>query len=327
MLSPFIIDQETPLRLDLALKTFFPEQSRSFLQWLIEENKVSVNGKAAIKRQMVKRNDRIEVDYCERAPIEVAAEAMVLDIIFEDDDLLVLNKPQGMCVHPSIGHTSGTIVQGVMAHCEELPSDSLRPGIVHRLDKDTSGVLLIAKTDFSQQHLERAFAERRVKKEYLAICQGNPGTRTIETYIQRNPNNRLKMQAHKTSGRLAITHCTTLATHADYALVQVNIETGRTHQIRVHLSHISCPIIGDPIYGHIATNERLKVHQQLLHAHSIEITHPRTQQLLKFQAPCSPLMTHYWQRWFPIPIPLEELNFRPRKSPELESEKKPSYYH
>jgi 23S rRNA pseudouridine1911/1915/1917 synthase len=229
-------DEETNLRLDKLLALRFPEQSRTYFQSLIDKGLVLLNGLPAKKRIKPQSGDEIEVEFTLSPELSLTPEAIPLDILYEDEWLLIINKPAGLVVHPAPGHWSGTFVNGLLYHCQQLGSiESQRPGIVHRLDKDTSGALIAAKSETVQQRLVTLFSSRQVHKEYLAICVGNPGTATIEAPIGRHPTERKQMTVLREGGRHAVTQCTTLSTDGKLSVVQVNLLTGRTHQIRVHM--------------------------------------------------------------------------------------------
>jgi len=221
----------------------------------------------------------VDINVPEPEKSKLEAENIPLDIIYEDKDILVINKPRGLTVHPGAGNRSGTLVNALLHHCRDLSGIGgvERPGIVHRLDKDTSGILLVAKNDKAHQVLSAQFKDRTIQKTYLAIVKGNPkkDEGTIAEPIGRHPVNRKKMAvSHK--GREAVTHYKVLKRFKEYSLVELKPKTGRTHQLRVHLAHIGHSILGDPVYG--------KGNAQLLHAYKIKFTHPRTEKELEFEA-------------------------------------------
>jgi 23S rRNA pseudouridine1911/1915/1917 synthase len=278
-------------RLDQFLQGEWPGHSRAFLQKLIEQGHVLVNGKPHKASYTVRAGDQVSVEVPPPRPLAAKAEAIPLDVLFEDDDLIVLNKSPGIVVHPGAGNTEHTLVNALLHHCREKLSGIggvQRPGIVHRLDKGTSGCLVVAKTDLAHQSLVAQFKSRATKKIYRALCQGKfeKTTGHIETVIGRSPHNRLKMSARVARGRTALTDYHVMKQFADFALVELAIHTGRTHQIRVHMAHIGHPVLGDTVYGGArARGEKFSVARPLLHAYKLGFTHPRTQQFMEFTAP------------------------------------------
>lgn len=284
----FITSEEAGQRLDKVLTQRLHEAgSRTYFQYLIEEHKVLLNGSPVKKRVIVKEGDEIEVEYILTPELTLTPEQIPLDIIYEDQELLVVNKPAGMVVHPAPGHWNGTFVNALLFHCKTLEpiADSNRPGIVHRIDKDTSGLLLAAKTLQAQQKMIEAFANRQVYKEYLAICVGNPGNGTIQAPIGRHPTHRKCMAVLPEGGRPAITHFRTLKFDGKLSVVSVEIETGRTHQIRVHMKSRGTPVLGDNTYGTPSQNEKYHADRQLLHAQKLRFAHPIHGNQLEFEAP------------------------------------------
>jgi 23S rRNA pseudouridine1911/1915/1917 synthase len=279
--------EETSLRIDKLLAgRYKPRFSRSYFAGLLEDGLVLVNGEKVKKRQHLEEGDQVEIFFAERDEADLTPENIPLDIIFEDEDLLVINKPANMVVHPAPGNWSGTFVNALLYHCHELRGmEGNRPGIVHRLDKDTTGLLVAAKNKESQRRLIALFAERGVYKEYMAIAIGNPSHQTVETLIGRDPKNRQKMAVVEERGKMAVTHIKTLKSRDPFSLVQCIIETGRTHQIRVHLKHIKTPVLGDPVYGSDAFNKKYKIARTLLHAYKLKFKHPMTGEPLEFMAP------------------------------------------
>lgn len=285
--------EEAGMRLDKILALRFQEGfSRTYFQWLIEEQKVLLNGEIVKKRIMPAVGDEIEIQFVCLPQPSLIPEAIPLDIIFEDESLIVINKPAGMVVHPAAGNWSGTFVNALLYHCREAASlvelstahNSFRPGIVHRLDKDTTGLLVAAKSAKAHEKLAALFFNREIHKEYLAICIGNPGNVNIEAPIGRNPSCYRKMAVVR-EGKKALSQCKTLAYNGKLALVSIILVTGRTHQIRVHLQSVNTPVLGDCLYGNLKINKSYKVDRQMLHAHRLEFIHPITQQELKFEAP------------------------------------------
>jgi len=264
-----IIAETGDIRLDCFVSNQFPEVSRTTAQRWIEQGLVLVEGKPAKKRTLVRQGDEIYIGYAPEPELELRAEAMALDILYEDDHLLVINKPAGLVVHPGAGNWSGTLVNGLLYHCERLPGDSIRPGLVHRLDKDTSGVLVVAKNSFAMTQLMQQFQLRSVKKSYLALVRGVVGSEGSDKPIGRDPRNRQRMAA-LSEGKAASTRWQMLAASAGLTLLRVELLTGRTHQIRVHLQDAGHPIIGDPLYG----GDQSQLKRQWLHAWQITINHP-----------------------------------------------------
>jgi 23S rRNA pseudouridine1911/1915/1917 synthase len=284
--------QEGKTRLDKFLAERVPELSRSAVQRLIDARQVTVNGEPSRPSQKVRRGDLVVAFVSTREASEPVAEAIPLDILYEDNALLVVDKPAGMVVHPAPGHPGGTLVNALLAHCPELrDSDQERPGIVHRLDRDTSGLILVAKSERIRRALQRQFKERQVRKAYLALLDGHlePAWGRIEAPIGRDPQHRQRM-AVLPGGREAVTEYHVLERFAhrvgpaagDYCLVQVEPQTGRTHQIRVHLASIGHPVVGDKVYGR--RKAQLPVQRQFLHAQRLGFKHPVTGQRLELEA-------------------------------------------
>lgn len=283
-----IREDEVGERLDKILAQRFKEiRSRSYFQMLLDEHLVLVNGTPVKKRMKPEVGDEVEIQFALTPEIDLTPEPIPLDILYEDPYIIVVNKPAGMVVHPAVGNWSGTFVNALLYHCRQLPVEegSLRPGIVHRLDKDTSGVLVAAKTTQAHQRLTALFAGREVYKEYIAICVGNPGNIDIQASIQRHAVHRQKMTVAKEGGKEALTKCQTLATDGKLSVVKLVIMTGRTHQIRVHMQHRGTPVLGDPIYGNTQANKKYDVNHQLLHAHILRFVHPFEGVEMEFKAP------------------------------------------
>lgn len=284
--SSFIVEAaEAGKRLDLLLPARFPHLSRHNAQRLIREGWVQVNANQVKKQARLEAGDHVEITFVLPPPPDLTPEKIPLDILFEDEELLAIHKPAGMVVHPGAGHTRSTFLHALLYHCKEvseIPGE--RPGIVHRLDKETSGVLLAAKTSFMHQALQEAFAKREIKKTYHAIVVGRPIDQTIEKPISRHPRHR-KQMACQGEGRQARTTIHTLASSNGLAYLEVHPETGRTHQIRVHLQTIGFPILGDSLYGNPTLNRKWKTERHLLHASNLLLTHPRTKKRLEINAP------------------------------------------
>lgn len=288
---------EAGARLDIWLGSHKPDLSRARWQELIKAEHVRVNGQARKPHYELRANDVVETEIPPPEPTELVAQDIPLNILFEDTDILVLNKPAGLVVHPAPGHSSDTLVNALLYHCKDPATGGTslkgiggeqRPGIVHRLDKDTSGVLVIAKNELAMTGLASQFKSREVRKQYAALVWGQPIPErgTIKTLVGRNPHNRKKMSAKPAAGRPAVTHYETVQKSPEASLLRVHIETGRTHQIRVHLAYIGHPVVGDAQYGRARKTDRpVSAGRQMLHAEQLAFTHPRTGQSLEFRAP------------------------------------------
>jgi len=286
------------MRLDRAVAATYPEHSRSFVARLIEDGYVSIDGNVVTKPSLrVSAGQRVDVDVPPPAPAAAASQDIPLAILFEDDDLVVVDKPAGLVVHPAAGHSDGTLVNALLFHVRDLSGvgGELRPGIVHRLDKDTSGVMVIAKNDEAHRMLTAAWNTERVRKEYLAIVYGTPAPPrgTIDAPIGRDPRERKRM-AVVAGGRAAITEYEVVEPRRYVALVRCRLRTGRTHQILVHMKHIGHPIVGDPLYSgpqwRGIPDKRVQkalasLERQALHATRIAIPHPRTGEAMTFESP------------------------------------------
>ncbi|MCB1135794.1 MAG: RluA family pseudouridine synthase [Chlamydiia bacterium] len=298
-----VSQEENGQRIDKILSQHYPDVSRHYFQDLILKEDVRLNGLPTLKRQRVKPGDVIEIRFRLTPEIQLTPEDIPLDILFEDSDIIAVNKPAGMTVHPAPGNWSGTFVNALVHHCKELEGDfsTLRPGVVHRLDKHTSGVLIAAKTKRAHLRLAELFAERRMQKEYVAICLGNAGSGTIENYLDRHPVDRKKRTVVEQGGKLAITEYKTL-THGDkLCLVKINLKTGRTHQIRVHMQFHGTPILGDPVYGRRQSNTQWEVERQLLHAQTLAFEHPFTGEAICLKAPLPEDMSQLLKQMPPVP--------------------------
>ena len=286
----FIIDEKTAgSRLDKVLCDVM-DISRKRARDLLDEERVMVNGKIMKPKYAVQLQEEITVNMPPLASTEVLPEEMDLDIVYEDEDILVVNKPKGLVVHPAPGHYSGTLVNGLMAHCKDLSGINgvMRPGIVHRIDKDTSGLLIVCKNDLAHESISEQLSKKECSREYVAIVH-HPFPHsfgTIEAPIGRDEKDRQKMAVTAKNSKEAITHFTVLKNFKNYAYISCKLETGRTHQIRVHMQYINHPIVGDPKYGYRKT---LETNGQLLHACAIEFTHPRTHERMRFTAPLDPI--------------------------------------
>ncbi len=294
----FTVGEEQSGRLDKALAALLPEMSRSYLQKLIERGLVTLNGTVANKNAAVSAGDVIIAEIPEAEPLEAKPENIPLDIVYEDDDLLVVDKPKGMVVHPAAGHHSGTLVNALLYHC----GDSLsgingveRPGIVHRIDMMTSGLLIVAKNDFAHKGLAEQIKQHSFTRRYEAVVVGNvkDDCGTIDAPIGRNPSDRMKM-AVVSSGREAITHYEVLsrlvlrgAQNHRYTYLRLTLETGRTHQIRVHMAYIGHPVVSDTVYG--GSRQQISCCEgQCLHAREIGFVHPRDGRDMHFVSPLPP---------------------------------------
>ncbi len=277
-------------RLDRYLSQELPDLSRSRIQQLIEQGNVQLNDKVCTSKKInVKVGDRISLEIPEVQPLELLAEDIPLDILYEDDQLLILNKPAGLVVHPAPGHPDGTLVNALLAHCPNLPGIGgvQRPGIVHRLDKDTTGAIAIAKTDIAHRHLQAQLKAKTARREYLGVVFGAPKTETgtIDLPIGRHPQDRKKMAIIpvEEGGRVAVTHWQVLERLGNFTLIHFQLETGRTHQIRVHSAKMGHPIVGDRVYssGH---SVGVNLPGQALHAWRLKLQHPLSGELIEVTA-------------------------------------------
>ncbi|MCP3031124.1 RluA family pseudouridine synthase [Halobacillus sp. A1] len=270
-------------RIDKLLSDVIEDASRSQIQGWLKEDYVLVNGKAVKSNYKVQAGDEITWTIPETKPLELEPENIDLEIVYEDSDVIVVNKPSGMVVHPAAGHEDGTLVNALLYHCNDLSGINgvERPGIVHRIDKDTSGLLMVAKNDKAHESLVKQLMDKTVERKYLAIVHGTIPHEygTIEAPIGRDPKDRQRM-AVVDSGRDAVTHFQVLEQFEDFSFVECKLETGRTHQIRVHMRYIHHPLAGDPKYG---PRKTLELNGQALHAKSIGFEHPRSGEWLKFE--------------------------------------------
>ena len=289
MIHLTVAREHSGLRLDRFLALELRDFSRARLQDLIREGFVRLNGKAPRPRDPVRSGDRVELTEPELEKIEAQPESMSLEILFEDDDLLVVNKPAGVVMHPGAGHAQHTLVNALLAHCTNLSGigGRERPGIVHRLDKETSGCLVVAKNDVTHRDLSKQFAARTMLKIYLALVAGIPrkSTGVIDAAIARHPVHRQRMSIARRQGRAAKTEYRVLRSGADMSLLECTLHSGRTHQIRVHLHHLGHPVLGDKLYG----GKRAGAFpRQMLHAWKLAFRHPRTEEVMTFEAPVPP---------------------------------------
>lgn len=285
----FTAENEDGTRIDKYLAEEMPEVSRSYIQKLIKEQHIEVNGKPVKSNYRLCFDDEVKVFLPELKEPEIEAEDIPLDILYEDGDLIIVNKPKGMVVHPAPGHYTGTLVNALMYHCKDQLSGIngvMRPGIVHRIDMDTTGSLLVCKNDKAHQDLAEQLKEHSIKRVYEAIVHGNlkEDRGTIDAPIGRHPTDRKKMSTHAKHSRRAVTHYQVLERFGDYTYIQCELETGRTHQIRVHMASIGHPLLGDSVYGPARCPFK-NLQGQTLHAKTLGIRHPSTGEYLEVQAP------------------------------------------
>ncbi|MBY0358958.1 MAG: RluA family pseudouridine synthase [Candidatus Obscuribacterales bacterium] len=291
------LDDGQPCRLDQYLSRVLAAQLNSFsrarVQKLIEDGMVLLNGKPTKSSYMLCGNEQLSLTIPAPTELSLQAEAIALEIVFEDQDLLVINKPAGLVVHPGAGVPSGTLVNALLAHCKESLSGiagTLRPGIVHRLDKDTSGLLVVAKNDNAQEQLSKQISERSAKRVYLALLEGQlqASSGVVDKAIGRHKSDRTKM-AITADGRTAVTHFAVEKSWDKFTLVKASLKTGRTHQIRVHMASLNCPVVGDIVYnrkstGTLSARKKLGLNGQALHATYLSFKHPTSGVLLEFEA-------------------------------------------
>lgn len=279
-----IVDEKNEgLRIDKYLAQIFEDKSRSFIQGLIEKENVKVNNKIPKSNYKLKKSDEIEIIIPEPEILSVEPEDIPIDIIYEDEDVIVVNKSQGMVVHPAPGNYNGTLVNALLYHCKDLSSINgvVRPGIVHRIDKDTSGVLVIAKNDEAHKKLSEQLKDHSMKREYFALIEGRlkNDSGTIDKPLGRCKKDRLKIGIVE-DGKRAVTHYEVLERYNGYTLIKCVLETGRTHQIRVHMASIGFPLVGDPLYGF--KRQKFKLEGQVLHAKTLGFIHPRSGEYMEF---------------------------------------------
>jgi len=282
-------------RIDKFLSFMLPGQSRSYLQKIIREGSVLVNGKPLKASYRIEAQDEVLIHLPELTEPEIEAENIPLDILYEDTELLIVNKPKGMVVHPSAGHSAGTLVNAVMYHCRGQLSGingSLRPGIVHRIDKDTTGALVICKNDHAHSHVAEQLKVHSITRKYRAIVNGviREEDGVIDAPIGRHPVERKKMAVNEKNGRRAVTHYRVLQRFANHTYIECRLETGRTHQIRVHMAFIRHPILGDTVYGPEKNPYHLE--GQTLHAQILGLIHPVTGEYIEVEAP----LPEYFQK-------------------------------
>lgn len=292
MLEEYTVEEsQSGMRLDKFLTEIYPDQTRSFLQKLVKSGEIKVNGKPVIKAGfVVEGGDQVSASIPTPQAVEIEAENIPLDILYEDADVLIVNKPKGMVVHPSAGHYSGTLVNAIMYHCADSLSGingEIRPGIVHRIDMDTTGALIICKNDAAHVDIAEQIKEHTVTRRYRGIVCGvvKEDEGTIEGAIGRHPTQRKKMAINEKNGKPAITHYKVLQRFAKYTYMEFRLETGRTHQIRVHMASIGHPLLGDELYGNPKNLVMKGLQGQTLHAMVIGFVHPTTHEYMEFEAP------------------------------------------
>ena len=286
-MNKIVVDETNAnLRLDKYLSTAFSSYSRSHIAKLIDEENCLVNGKVAKSSLKLKVGDIVEIDIPEAKELEIEKEDIPLDVVYEDKDILIINKPQGMVVHPSNGHYEHTLVNAILHHCDDLSGINgvMRPGIVHRIDKDTSGLICVAKNDKAHLSLAEQLKDHTMSRTYIALVKGvipeNSGE--INLPIGRDPRNRQKMAVTRSNSKEAITYFKVLNRYSDHTLVECHLKTGRTHQIRVHLSYIGFPVEGDPLYSG-KKYDTLYKNGQLLVAVGLKLVHPSTNKEMEFK--------------------------------------------
>lgn len=280
-----VSEEQIGLRLDVFLTECLKDKSRSYVQGLIDENNVKINNQYKKSNYKLKNYDKIQVIIPPPVELNLKGEDIPLDILYEDNDVIVINKPQGMVVHPASGIYSGTLVNALLNHCKDLSGINgvMRPGIVHRIDKDTSGVIVVAKNDLSHNKLALQLKEHTMTRIYYAVVEGviKDDSGTVDAPLGRHPIERVKIAVVK-DGRRAVTHYKVLERYNNNTLVECKLETGRTHQIRVHMSYIGHPLVGDPVYGY--KKQRFNVEGQMLFAKILGFIHPSTGKYMEFQA-------------------------------------------
>ncbi|MCR5546384.1 MAG: RluA family pseudouridine synthase [Lachnospiraceae bacterium] len=295
-MEEIIIDIENDQkRLDVILAEFYSDLSRSHFQKLIKDGEILVNGEKKKPSYKCQVDDVVSVGDIEAKPVEILPEDIPLDILYEDEDLLVVNKPKNMVVHPAPGHPSGTLVNAIMYHCGDSLSGingEIRPGIVHRIDRDTTGSLVICKNDTAHISLAKQMKDHSVNRIYLGIVIGSnlPDEGMVDAPIGRDPKDRIKMAINERNGKNAITHYKTLAQNEGYGLMAFRLETGRTHQIRVHMASLGYPLLGDEVYG--PKKCPFKLEGQSLHAYKLGFIHPGTDEYLECNAPIPEYFSH-----------------------------------
>jgi 23S rRNA pseudouridine1911/1915/1917 synthase len=282
----FKVDKnEEGIRLDVFISSKLEDKSRSYIQDVIEAGKVKVNDKQKKSNYKLKDADIVILEMPENKELKIEKENIELDVLYEDSDIIVVNKPQGMVVHPAPGNFTGTLVNALLYHCKDLSGINgvNRPGIVHRIDKDTSGILVVAKNDKAHQKLAEQLKDHTMTREYIALVEGiiNTDAGTVDAPLGRHPVDRIKISVIK-NGRNAVTHFKVLERFKTNTLVKCILETGRTHQIRVHMSHLGHPLVGDPVYGY--KKQKFNLEGQLLHAKKLGFIHPSSGKYMEFES-------------------------------------------
>lgn len=278
-----VVEEDIKDRLDIYISSKLDDLSRSVAQKLVKDGKVRVDGRVKKPKYTVKTGEEISVEI-EDDSIEIVAEDIYIEVVYEDEYVAVVNKPQGMVVHPATGNYSGTLVNGLMYHLDSLSdlNGSDRPGIVHRIDKETSGLLIVAKNNFAHEHLAEQLKAHTTNRRYYVLVEGviKEDDGVIDAPIGRHKTDRKKMTVTEESERNAVTHFNVLQRFKDYTLIEAKLETGRTHQIRVHMKYINHPVVGDKTYGY--KNQKFNLQGQLLHAKTIGFVHPYTEEYMEF---------------------------------------------
>lgn len=284
-----IIAEESDInkRIDVFLSKNLESFSRSYIQDLIKKGKATIGGKTIKANYRLREGDIVALAIPKPEPLEILPENIPLDIVYEDNDVILVNKPKGMVVHPAAGHYSGTLVNALLYHCKDNLSGIngvLRPGIVHRIDMDTTGIIIVCKNDNAHQHIAKQLAEHSITRKYVAIVSGNikEDEGVVDAAIARSKNDRKKMTVDK-DGKRAVTHFKVLERSNNYTYIECVLETGRTHQIRVHMSYLHHPLLGDEVYSNKKENTKLK--GQCLHAKVLGFIHPSTNEYMEFEAP------------------------------------------
>ena len=281
-----LISDASDIRIDLYISKQLTQYSRSFVQKLIDDKHVTVNGKNVKTNYKLKLNDVIEITVPEPKKLDVIPQDIDIDVVYEDDDIIIVNKQKNMVVHPAVGNYDGTLVNALLSYCDGKLSDIngvIRPGIVHRIDKDTTGILVVAKNNNAHEKLSDLFKVHDIKRKYVAIVDGvlKRDAGVIDAPIGRHPNDRKKMAINIKNGRNAVTHFKVLERFKNQTLVELTLETGRTHQIRVHMASIGHPVMGDLVYG--KNNKKYNLEGQVLHAKILGFVHPRTGEYVEFE--------------------------------------------
>jgi 23S rRNA pseudouridine1911/1915/1917 synthase len=284
-IKEFLFEENESMRLDVFLHYKFREKSRSYIQKLIENGFVVVNNKVKKSNYKLRLQDRVCITLKDPVKLDIEPEDISLDIVYEDSYIIVVNKPQGMVVHPAAGVRNGTLVNALLSHCKDLSGINgvERPGIVHRIDKDTSGILVVAKNDFAHNKLAEQLKNHSMTREYIALVEGvlKDDSGVVDQPIARHPKDKIKMAVVR-GGKRAVTHYEVLDRFKNNTLIKCVLETGRTHQIRVHMAYIRHPLVGDPVYGY--KKQRFNLNGQLLHAKKLGFIHPKTGKYIEFES-------------------------------------------